>query len=86
MTMDFVFQRPARHFTKTRRLGAKARSAGAIRGDIDNHVKFVLDSLQNIFFKNDKTVTVITARKRYTRMNEHTHTAITVTYLGNTIQ
>jgi hypothetical protein len=67
VTLHFLFPRPHSHFHRgTDDLKADApRHVGNVP-DIDNLVKFVLDAINGLVFKDDKQVVELHSEKRYT--------------------
>jgi Holliday junction resolvase RusA-like endonuclease len=65
--MIFVMQRPAK--LEKVRPESPVRCTAA-RGDIDNLMKAVFDALNTIVWCDDKQVTTVLARKRYTVAGE----------------
>lgn len=59
-SLIFLFTRPKSHTKKQRQCGWHTG-----KGDIDNLVKAVLDSLNGIAFDDDKQVAFVTAYKRW---------------------
>ena len=70
VNVTFLINRPISHFTqKKRSQGIRPNfemSMPMVQGDIDNFVKLFLDSIQGIFFRNDRDVVTISASKLYT--------------------
>jgi Holliday junction resolvase RusA-like endonuclease len=63
--LEFVFARPASHVTKSGSLRASAPRHHINMPDVDNLVKLVLDALNGTFYRDDRQVISIAARKRY---------------------
>ena len=69
LTIRFYFPRPKYHYGTGRRSMIKKPSAPinhSKKPDIDNCIKFVLDSLNKIYWKDDAQVYFVTASKHYT--------------------
>ena len=68
--MTFLISRPDSHFVgPNRSLGIRRcyeHTMPTGQGDIDNFVKFFLDTIDGIFFSNDRNVVTILASKLYT--------------------
>jgi len=64
---------------KKEKLSKKAKPASAIKGDLDNYCKFVLDCLQGSAYVDDRQVVYIEATKRWTNYQEAAKTQITIT-------
>jgi Holliday junction resolvase RusA-like endonuclease len=64
---------------KKDKLSSMALPASSIRADLDNLVKFVLDTMEGTAYVNDRQVVKITATKRWTKYMENTKTVMTVT-------
>ena len=71
MSVTFFFKRPINHFHSGRRdinhLKRQFEDEPPVGtgGDIDNHVKLVLDSVQKLLFHDDKQVIELNIKKRF---------------------
>ena len=68
LTVRFYFSRPKSHYgtgKNSKRLKASAPNFHTKKPDIDNLVKFVLDSLNKIYWRDDSQVYFVTASKHY---------------------
>ena len=85
VTLDFVIQRPKKHYRKvnTHLLSSRALPASSINGDLDNYVKFVLDALNRLAWYDDRQITVLHASKRWTNLHEAERTDMRITYTAN---
>ena len=66
--LSFYMPRPKAHYgtgKNSQILKKSAPEAHSSKPDIDNMIKFVLDSLNGIYFKDDSQVFIITAKKLY---------------------
>ena len=66
--LDFYIKRPKSHYRTgkfSNELKDNAPNVCPKRPDIDNYIKFVLDSLQGLYFKDDAQVWSMYARKIY---------------------
>ena len=79
MTVRFYFNRPKGDFG-TGRNSAKLKPSAPIhhkmKPDLDNLVKFVKDSLNKVYWKDDSQVYFITASKHYTLDEPRTEISI----------
>jgi Holliday junction resolvase RusA-like endonuclease len=78
--LEFVFARPASHLTKAGVLRASAPRLHTNMPDVDNLVKLVLDALNGEFYRDDRQVIEISARKRYTQGREPAGTDVCLSY------
>jgi len=67
LTLDFCMARPKKYFS--------AGETHTHKPDLDNLIKFVLDSCNGILWEDDKIIGLIDATKRY---SNHAATAITI--------
>lgn len=71
IALSFHIRRPSHHFVngdRTRDIRQQFLDAmPTTTGDIDNYVKFFLDAINGIFFRDDRNVVSITASKYYCR-------------------
>ena len=74
--MMFIFKRPKSHFNRSGSLKSRAKKEHTSKPDIDNLVKFVLDSLSSNFFEDDRQVVSINALKVYDNELELTDVSI----------
>ena len=65
ITINFLFKRPVSHIKKNGELRKNAPEQHIYKPDIDNLVKFVLDSLSGTFFDDDKQVVIMHTTKAY---------------------
>lgn len=65
VTLDFFFQRPKKHYDKAGSLLDTAPDFNTNTPDVDNLVKFVMDTLNGIFWKDDCFIVHIRATKLY---------------------
>ena len=66
--LTFLIRRPASHFINGDRGRLRDNFQNLIpttTGDIDNYVKFFLDAIDGLFFRNDRDVVSIKATKLY---------------------
>lgn len=73
--INFYFPRPKSHFGTGRNSGKLKDNAPIFhtkKPDIDNLIKFVLDSLNKRFWKDDSYIFAVTASKRYGNNNPRT--------------
>ena len=76
ITISFYFKRPLSHFhsriCSAENLKEECRDAYPFSagGDADNHLKFVLDALQEIVYENDRQVINITVQKNYSNTSD----------------
>ena len=61
------FSRPKRHFTK-KGLRPDAEIWYSSRPDADNVIKFILDALNGIFWKDDSFVSHVSLSKKYSKV------------------
>ena len=67
--LEFFFVRPKSHYGMGKNAGRIKESAPQehiTKPDVDNLIKFVLDSLNGIFYKDDRQVVNLLAFKTYT--------------------
>ena len=87
MNIKFYFHRPLEHFStrirESSNLKDEFRRAEPIGcgGDVDNHVKFVLDSFEDVVYANDRQVMSLKVEKKYSN-NEFQFTEIMCTSPG----
>jgi Holliday junction resolvase RusA-like endonuclease len=75
----FVFARPVSHFGPDGMVRASFVGAThTVKPDLDNLVKLVLDSMNNIVYTDDKQVTEIAARKVYSNSRDNQYTRVSV--------
>ena len=65
VTLVFYFQRPKSHYTKKGALTKRAPLMMTRKPDCDNCVKYVLDALNGVYYKDDAQVCVLSATKTY---------------------
>ena len=68
--VTFIFSRPKSHYRTGKNSGVLKSSAPnkhTKKPDIDNLIKFLLDSLNGVFFKDDSQVVSIRANKEYVK-------------------
>jgi len=78
MELNFYMERPKNHYGTGRnanKLKASAPEWHTGRPDIDNLIKFIQDSLNKIFYRDDSVICHIVARKLY---SEKPRTEITI--------
>ena len=63
--MDFYVPIQATGSKKTKLLKEEKKILPNIRPDIDNYIKFVMDSLHDVIYDDDKVVTGVIAHKYY---------------------
>lgn len=76
--LEFYFVRPKSHFGTGKNSGKLKMSAPAFHiktPDLDNLVKFVLDSLNGVFYEDDRQINNLLAWKGY---GEYAHINITM--------
>ena len=79
MRCCFVFDRPKSHFGTGKNAGVLKTSAPAHhtgKPDIDNLLKFVCDSLNNVAFRDDSQIVNKFGSKRYAEAGEESRTEI----------
>ena len=68
MTITFCSVRPVSHYRNSRRIQGNVRPAmmNAIpRKDLDNMVKYILDAMQGVLYRNDNQVVTLNVHKQY---------------------
>jgi len=69
LNCTFSFSRPVEHYRTGRYAGQVKKRYEDImhtsRPDLDNCVKFVMDALNGVFFKDDSQIAILVAEKRY---------------------
>ena len=73
LKMKFTFKRPKCHFRTGKYSGEVKSSAPTLhckKPDLDNLVKFYMDALTNIFYRDDSLVHELRARKLYGLHNQ----------------
>jgi Holliday junction resolvase RusA-like endonuclease len=75
ITIDFVFSRPASHYTKK---GLSSAATPRPRPDWDNLAKAVCDALLGIAFEDDSQVMRATVSKRYAERGERSRTRVEI--------
>ena len=86
MEIIFCFLRPKSHFGTGRNAGKLKKKAlfhYIKKPDIDNLQKFVLDSMNKVFFRDDSQVYRVIAEKRYSDVAK---TKITMFYRGGEVK
>lgn len=78
--MEFVFARPSSHLTSRGGLRVSAPRFHTNMPDVDNLVKLVLDALNGEFYRDDRQVIAISARKRFAAPGEVSSTGVVLTY------
>ena len=85
--MEFVFDRPKSHYKSGKYsniLREDAPVTHTFRPDTDNLIKFVLDSLNKIFYKDDSQACEVMAIKRYIEQDEEPKTEVMIqTHYGH---
>jgi Holliday junction resolvase RusA-like endonuclease len=70
--INFLFKRPVSHIKKNNELRKNAPGSHIYKPDIDNLVKFVLDSLSGTFFDDDRQVVRMNTTKAYNLIKDST--------------
>lgn len=81
MACSFVFERPKSHFGTGKNAGVLKESSPEYHlkvPDVDNLLKFVCDSLNNIAYKDDCQIIKKYGSKRYALEDEEAHTFIKI--------
>ena len=65
LSVSFEFARPKNHYRANGEVKPKAPAVHTSRPDIDNLEKFILDSLNGVFWRDDRLVYSIQASKIY---------------------
>lgn len=79
--MEFIFSRPKSHYRTGKYRNILKSNAPVIhisRPDADNLVKFVLDSLNKVFYNDDSQVCELMAIKRYAEQDEEPKTEVMI--------
>lgn len=79
--MEFVFSRPKSHYRTGKYstlLKEHIPTMHITRPDTDNLVKFVLDSLNKVFYKDDSQICEVIAVKRYIDAGEKPKTEVMI--------
>lgn len=68
--LNFLLRRPLEHFIGRKRsigglIRSKSTEFGCTKGDTDNYIKFALDGLEGIIFKNDRNVGKVIATRTW---------------------
>ena len=72
MDITFCYKRPQSHFrikNKKKILKENAPFFKSSKADLDNLIKFVADSLNGVFYKDDSQIVSINAQKLYGEKN-----------------
>ena len=64
-TLTFTFLRPKSHCTGSGALRKGAPQQHVYKPDTDNLAKFVLDALNNVYYKDDSQICQLMVRKQY---------------------
>ena len=65
MELTFMFARPKSHFTKSGRLRKGCNARHIRTPDTDNLAKFVMDSLNATYYKDDAQIVTLVVHKMY---------------------
>lgn len=75
LSVDFYIQRPRSHYGTGRNVGKLKPSAPKCnikKPDIDNYIKFIMDAMNGIVYKDDSQVVCVKAWKLYAEEEEKT--------------
>jgi len=61
----FIFQRPKNHYRANGQVKSQFGSQHIGRPDVDNLIKFVCDSLNGVFWRDDSLIFWVNAQKKY---------------------
>ena len=84
MQIEFIFPRPKSHYRTgkfSHILKEDAPSLHICTPDLDNLIKFSLDALNKVFYKDDSLVVEVNALKRYIEDGEEGKTEIYIQYV-----
>ena len=68
MSLTFYIPRPKSHYGTGKNRGVLKKSVPEYvitRPDIDNYIKFILDAMNGLYFKDDSQICMISAVKKY---------------------
>ena len=79
VTLKFYMPRPRSDYTFEGELKRIAPRKHIKKPDVDNLVKFYLDAMSGVFFKDDRQITTVLAKKLYAKSGEEPRTYVCIT-------